>query len=134
MATNTIGGRIRSIRDKFGLTRSDFADRMGLSVSEIENIEYNRLKRPEQKESFYRNVAAAFGVSLDWIKSGDGDMFAPDDRDSVTQAFGELAARNDPIIEGFVMFLRSRTPEQLETIAQQMTECVEILKQARDKK
>lgn len=82
------------------------------------------------------DICREFCISESWLKNGgaETDMLAPNDRDSVTQAFGELAARNDPIIEGFVMFLRSRTPEQLETIAQQMTECVEILKQARDKK
>lgn len=61
-------------------------------------------------------------------------MLGTSDQDTTTQAFGELAARKDPIIDGFVLFLRSRTPEQLEMIAQQMEECVEILRQNKEKK
>lgn len=128
MDGTTIGGRVWAVRDKFGLTRNDFADRLGSSVSEIENVEYNRLKKPEQKESLYRNIAAVFGVSLEWIKTGEGDMFGADDEDGVGQAFGELAARNDPIINGFIEFLRSRTPDQLEMIAQHLEECAELLR------
>lgn len=127
MDLTTIGGRVWAVRDRFGLTRNDFADRLGSSVSEIENVEYNRLKKPEQKESLYRNIAAVFGVSLDWIKTGEGDMFGADDADGVAQAFGELAARNDPIINGFIEFLRSRTPDQLEMIAQNLEECADFL-------
>ena len=127
MDLTTIGGRVWAVRDRFGLTRNDFADRLGSSVSEIENVEYNRLKKPEQKESLYRNIAAVFGVSLDWIKTGEGDMFGADDADGVAQAFGELAARNDPIINGFIEFLRSRTPDQLEIIAQNLEECADFL-------
>lgn len=134
MDITTVGGRVWAVREKFGLSRREFSGRLGCQEGEIINVEYNRLKKPEQKESLYRNISAEFGVSLDWIKTGAGDMFEANDRDITTQAFGELAARKDPIIDGFVLFLRSRTPEQLEMIAQQMEECVEILRQNKEKK
>ena len=101
---------------------------------EIGNVEYNRLKKPEQKESLYRNIATEFGVSLDWIKTGEGSMYGPDPRDEIAMAFGELAARHDPVIDRFVQFLRSRTPEQLELIAQQLKDCVACIQAAEDKK
>ena len=44
-------------------------------------------------------------------------------------AFGSLAARHDPVIDGFIQFLRGRTPEQLEFIAQQLRECVDCIEQ-----
>lgn len=132
MDITTVGGRVWAVREKFGLSRREFSERLGCQEGEIINVEYNRLKKPEQKESLYRNISAEFGVSLEWIKTGTGDMFGADDQDSVTQAFGELAARKDPVIDGFILFLRSRTPEQLELIADQLEDCLRLIKQNAD--
>lgn len=84
------------------------------------------------KESLYRSIAAEFGVSLDWIKNGGDNMYGPEPRDEITAAFGELAARHDPVIDGFIQFLRSRTPDQLALIAQQLRECVACLEAAQN--
>lgn len=100
-----------------------------MAQDEIANVEYNRLKKPDQKESLFRSIAAEFGVSLDWIKTGEGDMYGPDQHDEISMAFGALAARHDPVIDGFIQFLRGRTPEQLEFIAQQLRECVDCIEQ-----
>ena len=128
----TIGGRVWAIRSNENLSRRAFAERLGCQQIEIENIEYNKLKKPEQKESLYRNIAATFGVSLDWIKTGEGEMYGPEPRDEIAAAFGELAARHDPVIDGFIQFLRFRTPEQLDLIAQQLAECVACLEAAQN--
>lgn len=131
--TSTIGGRVWAIRAKEELSRRVFAERLGCAEIEIANIEYNKLKKPEQKESLYRNIAATFGVSLEWIKTGEGSMYGPDPRDEIAMAFGELTARHDPVIDGFIQFLRSRTPEQLELIAQQLRDVVSCLDAAEKK-
>lgn len=131
--TSTIGGRVWAIRAKEELSRRVFAERLGCAEIEIANVEYNKLKKPEQKESLYRNIAATFGVSLEWIKTGEGSMYGPDPRDEIAMAFGELTARHDPIIDGFIQFLRSRTPEQLELIAQQLRDVVSCLDAAEKK-
>ena len=123
----TIGGRVWAIRSNENLSRRAFAERLGCQQIEIENIEYNKLKKPEQKESLYRNIAATFGVSLDWIKTGEGEMYGPEPRDQLAMAFGTLAARHDPVIDGFIRFLSERTPEQLEFIYQQLKECVDAI-------
>lgn len=123
----TIGGRVWAVRSNENLSRRAFAERLGCQQIEIENIEYNKLKKPEQKESLYRNIAATFGVSLNWIKTGAGEMYAPEPRDQLAMAFGTLAARHDPVVDGFIRFLSERTPEQLEFIYQQLKECVEAI-------
>lgn len=129
---STIGERVKIIRTNEGLSRRAFAERLGCQEVEIVNIEFNKLKKPEQKESLYRNISTTFGVSLDWIKNGGDDMYGPDPRDEITAVFGELAARHDPVIDGFIQFLRSRTPEQLDLIAQQLRECVACLEAAQN--
>lgn len=136
MDTEGIGRRVREVREYFSLTRKAFAARLGCQEIEIANIEYCKLKKPEQKESLYRNIASEFGVSLDWLKNGgdEKDMFGASEQDEITSAFGELAARKDPTINGFIDFLRSRTPEQLNFIAQQLQECAEAIKAANKQK
>lgn len=117
------------MRAEHGLSRKEFSIRLGCPEVEIANIEYNKLKKPEQKESHFTVTSLQpFGVSLDWIKTGEGDMYGPDQHDEIAMAFGELAARKDPIIDSFVLFLRSRTPEQLELIAEQIEACADFLR------
>lgn len=127
MDTTTIGSRVRAIREANGMTRKEFAARLGCPEGEILNVEFDRLKKPEQKESLYRSIAAEFCVSLDWIKTGEGEMYGPEPRDQMAMAYGTLAARHDPVIDGFLRFLSERTPEQLEFIYQQLKECVEAI-------
>ena len=118
MDLTTVGGRIEAIRKENKLSRREFAERLGCPEGEIVNVEYNRLKKPEQKESLYRSIAAEFGVSLDWIKTGEGARPSP---------------KYDPVVEGFLQFLRERTPEQKELIAQQLRELVACIDQAEAK-
>lgn len=132
--TTEINDRVRVVRESEGLTRAQFAARLGVSASEITNVEFAKIKNMASKESLFRSIATEFGVSLDWIKTGEGSMYGPDPRDEIAMAFGELTARHDPVIDGFVQFLRSRTPEQLELIAQQLRDCVACIQAAEDKK
>ena len=119
MDLTTVGGRIEAIRKENKLSRREFAERLGCPEGEIVNVEYNRLKKPEQKESLYRSIAAELGVSLDWIKTGEGARPSP---------------KYDPVVEGFLQFLRERTPEQKELIAQQLRELVACIDQAEAKR
>lgn len=114
------------------MTRAQFAERLGVTASEITNVEFAKIKNMASKESLYRSIAAEFGVSLDWIKNGGDNMYGADPRDEIAAAFGELAARHDPVIDGFIQFLRSRTPDQLALIAQQLRECVACLEAAQN--
>ena len=125
--------RIRAIRENEGLTRAQFAERLGISASEVTNVEFAKIKNMATKESLFRSISAEFGVSLNWIKTGEGDMYGPDAKDEFLMAFGELGQRHDPVIDGFIAFLRSRTPEQLRLISQQLTDCVDCI-QAAEKK
>lgn len=118
MDLTTIGGRVWAIREEHGLSRRAFAERLGCQEIEIKNIEYNLLKKPEQKESLYRNIAMTFDVPLEWIKSGG--------KRSPVQ-------KNDPVVDGFLQFLQNRTPEQKELIVQQLRELAACIDQAEAK-
>lgn len=122
--------RVRKVREDQNLTRAQFAERLGISAAEITNVEFNKIKRPESKESLYRSISAEFGVSLEWLKSGVGNMYGPDAEDVITQAFGELAARKDPVIDGFIQFLRSRTKDELDLLYKLLRDCVDQMEDA----
>ena len=119
--------RIKAVRQKFGLTQAQFAERIRLSQNYIALIESGK-REPSDRTT--ADICREFGVSLEWLKNGgdEQDMFGTNEQDERAQAFGELAARNDPIVNGFIDFLRSRTPDQLEMIAQQMEDFADFLR------
>lgn len=125
--------RIKTVRQKFGLTQAQFAERISLSQNYIALIETGKRDPSDRTIS---DICREFGVSLDWLKNGGDqkDMFGTSEQDEITRAFGELAARKDPTINGFIDFLRTRTPEQLDFIAQQLQECAEVIKEAKRQK
>ncbi|MBS7209443.1 MAG: helix-turn-helix transcriptional regulator [Lachnospiraceae bacterium] len=70
-----IGERIEILRKDLSMSRRVFGERLGVSESVIVNIEYDRLKRPEQKESLYKLICREFNVNENWLRTGEGDMF-----------------------------------------------------------
>lgn len=122
-----ISDRIRLIRESAGLTRAQFAERLGISASEITNVEFAKIKNMASKESLFRSIASEFDVSLDWIKTGEGDMYGATPRDDVAMAFGSLLAMHDPVVDGFIEFFRSRTPEQRRDLVEQLRELVALI-------
>lgn len=122
-----ISDRIRLIRESAGLTRAQFAERLGISASEVTNVEFAKIKNMASKESLFRSIASEFDVSLDWIKTGEGDMYGATPRDDVAMAFGSLLAMHDPVVDGFIEFFRSRTPEQRRDLVEQLRELVALI-------
>lgn len=122
-----ISDRIRLIRESAGLTRAQFAERLGISASEVTNVEFAKIKNMASKESLFRSIASEFDVSLDWIKTGEGDMYGATPRDDVAMAFGSLLAMHDPVVDGFIEFFRSRTPEQRRELVEQLRELVALI-------
>lgn len=67
--------RIQEVRSVLKMSRKAFGEALGVSGDVINNIEGNRLKRPEQKEPLYKLICQKFKVSYDWLMTGEGDMF-----------------------------------------------------------
>ena len=72
----TIAERIKLLRKEIlKLSQEAFGEELGVKRDVINNIEGNRLKRPEQKEPLYKLICQKFKVSYDWLMTGEGDMF-----------------------------------------------------------
>lgn len=70
----TIGNRIELIRKRKKLSRRAFAEKFGVSESVIVNIEFDRLKKPDQKEALYRLICQEFDINENWLRTGEGEM------------------------------------------------------------
>ena len=82
-----IGERIEILRKDLSMSRRVFGERLGGSESVIVNIEYDRLKRPDQKESLYKLICKEFNVNEEWLRTGNGEMFIPLTRDQLITDF-----------------------------------------------
>lgn len=82
-----IGERIEILRKDLSMSRRVFGEKLGVSESVIVNIEYDRLKRPDQKESLYKLICKEFNVNEEWLRTGNGEMFVPLTRNQLITDF-----------------------------------------------
>lgn len=82
-----IRDRIKATRKQLGMSQAEFGKRLGVSRDSINDIENDRLKKPEQKEPLYRLICAEFDVSEQWLRTGEGEMFVQLSRDEEIAAF-----------------------------------------------
>lgn len=68
---NSVGERVKAVREKNDLSRVEFAERLETNNEKIKNIELGRLKdlRP-----FLKLICYEFNISKEWLFYGEGDM------------------------------------------------------------
>lgn len=100
--------RIRELRKKhLKMSMEVFGKRLGVSRDTINNIELNRLARPEQKMSLYKLICSEFGISEDWLLNGIGDMYADDKAEYDTLIDRVMTGQNEfakNIFKTFALF------------------------------
>lgn len=72
----TINERIRALRKELKLTQKDFGTRIGLKHGTVSWMEKDGNSIIDQNISFICN---AFHVNEQWLRSGEGDMYAEND-------------------------------------------------------
>lgn len=71
--------RIKKIRKYFDITQQEFADRIGIKRGAIANYEVGR---NEPTDSVISLICREFNVNENWLRTGEGDMFLPADREN----------------------------------------------------
>lgn len=66
-----VGRRIKQIRKKAMITQEQFGNTIGYSKMQVCFIETGKSK---PSDAFMQRVADAYGISLEWIKTGSGTM------------------------------------------------------------
>ena len=80
----TIGERIRQVRKLKDLTQKKFADSLGMKQNTVATYE---MGRTNPSDPAIKSICREFGVNEEWLRSGEGEMFAPD----ATSALDALA-------------------------------------------
>ena len=86
--------RIKELRKALGLSREEFANKLGLkSRGKIENIE---LGRTNPDEPFLDLICETFNLNPEWLRTGDGEMFAELSKDEQIEEFiGDLLSNEE---------------------------------------
>lgn len=86
--------RIKKLRKTLGLTQQEFADRLGTTRNNIAGYE---IDRRSPSSSVISLICREFGVSEEWLRTGEGDMFAPKtDEDELTRAVESMLKGRNP--------------------------------------
>ena len=85
--------RIKVLRkDHLHLSQAAFGAKLGVNRDVINNIENNRLAKPEQKLSLIKLMCKEFSVSEEWLLNGTEPMFVQPETFSLDQYAKERGA------------------------------------------
>jgi transcriptional regulator with XRE-family HTH domain len=87
--------RIKQLREKeLALTQKEFADSIGMTRSNVCNIESGAVNLIEKNAKL---ICEKYNVNMDWILYGTGDIFKKrSEDDELALLIGEFIAEDDP--------------------------------------
>lgn len=130
--------RIKELRkEHLKLSQAAFGERLGVNRDVINNIENNRLSKPEQKLSLMKLICKEFQVNEDWLLNGNGEMFEelPEDDEKTAFVSSLLDADNDPfynIIQEIMRTFDELSPKSQEVIREFSAKLVENLQKEKE--
>lgn len=90
----TIGERVRDLRKELGLTLEKFAAPIGIHRGSLSAIEHDRSGISDRT---LLAICREYGASKEWLRDGEGEMFAPVTRNEKIARFaGELMKDETP--------------------------------------
>lgn len=85
--------RIKELRKKLGLTQQEFADRIGIKRGGVANYE---IGRNEPSDSVISLICREFKINEDWLRTGEGEMFKPVNKNlQILEYFNDVAELDD---------------------------------------
>lgn len=91
--------RLRMLREELHLSRAAFGEKLGVSGDVINNLERGRV---ELKDPMLSLIIRTFGVSLEWLRDGEGEMFSRSDAlDDLVSEYG-LSEADRILVERFL--------------------------------
>lgn len=136
MATDRVASNIKKLRNFLGLSQSKFGERVGISRDVIANLEYDRLQSIDTKMPLLRLIAKEFGVSLDWLMTGEGDPELPDQTEAEQAAAlaASMLDSEDPVVLAFISWWSRQSDTDRKRITQQVIDFAEELKSRTEEK
>ena len=102
--------RIKEVRKKAGLTQQEFADRLGISRSNIGNYESGS-RAPI--DAAIKLICSKFAVNESWLRSGEGDPYIQLSRQAEIARIITQAMRASPQREALICALANATDQQI---------------------
>lgn len=113
--------RIKDLRKSLGLTQLEFGEQVGVKANTIGNYEIG-LRTPS--DAVIRAICREFNVNENWLRTGEGEMFNPQDEKLAVFVGSLVADDSEPFKRHMVELLADLTPEEwklLEKMAERLT-------------
>lgn len=115
-----INERIFELRKALNLTQTEFGSGLGVGRGVIANIEY---KSTEPKPLLLQQICKTYNVNLEWLETGEGEMFAPvTEQEKLAEFFGEvLSGETDDFRLRLLNALADLSPDEWKTLDKVLT-------------
>lgn len=122
----TEGDRIKAVRLSEGLSQEKFGAKIKISGASVSLLESGRNNASEQTRSL---ICTEFNVNEQWLRTGQGEMKYPQDREKEIMAFiGDILKGEPDFRRALVHVLARMTPDQwamMEAKARELLEEIE---------
>jgi len=113
-----LNDRIKQVRKALNLTQTDFANRLNLTRNFIFLVEKGERQPSDRTIS---DICREFNVNEDWLRTGEGEPFIPDDMLYFTK-IGRLAKQNHPIKRILLEVIDTLTDDQCDELYKKFKE------------
>ena len=88
-----MNNRVKEIRKYVGLTQEKFAQSIGVSRSNVTNVELGKIQLTDR---LIKTICSVYNVDENWLRTGEGEMFISlNSDDEFDMLVGSLYAEND---------------------------------------
>ena len=88
-----MNNRVKEIRKYVGLTQEKFAKSIGVSRSNVTNVELGKIQLTDR---LIKTICSVYNVDENWLRTGEGEMFISlNSDDEFDMLVGSLYAEND---------------------------------------
>lgn len=88
-----INERIKELRIALGLSGEKFGEKLGVTKVAISNIERGNRNLTDQ---MFKSICREFKVNENWLRTGEGEMFKPVNRNlQILEYFNDVAELDD---------------------------------------
>ena len=111
----TVGERIKNVRNKLNLTQQAFSERLGLKRNTIGSYEINAGVPSDRTIS---DICREFGVNEIWLRTGEGEPFQEETRQEQIMRFATQTVKgSDEFRKAFVSMLAKMDADDWKALA-----------------
>ena len=116
--------RIREIRKCYGLTQTEFGERMGIKQSTVTAYETG-VRVPS--EAVITSICREFGVNRAWLESGQGEMLAQTDEEQLDRI--ALQYSSDPTFRAILEVYMQMSDQSRKLFAEYVCQLSDAIRQ-----